>query len=149
MASTGWISNAAVNGNYHLRLAHQGGASETLLELTAKDGTILYSKAFSNAAFTDRSFWGASYLQALFNPISGYGSYAIGDFTLTEYPPEAVEPEDWIGTYMPLEAEKFNVNNEAALKWLKEGAQPTDTAKNILSEVGVMEAFHNSKRKNK
>lgn len=95
LASTGWISNAAVNGNYHLRLAHQGGASETLLELTAKDGTILYSKAFSNAAFTDRSFWGASYLQALFNPISGYGSYAIGNFTLTEYPSEAVEPENW------------------------------------------------------
>ena len=51
-----------------------------------------------------------------------------------------------IGTYMPLEAEKFNVNNEAALKWLKEGAQPTDTAKNILSEAGVMEQFHNSKK---
>lgn len=50
-----------------------------------------------------------------------------------------------IGTYMPLEAEKYNVNQEAALKWLKEGAQPTDTAKNILSEVGVMEQFHNSK----
>ena len=47
---------------------------------------------------------------------------------------------------MPLEAEKYNVNNEAALKWLKEGAQPTDTAKNILSEVGVMEEFHKSKR---
>mgnify|MGYP003289994948 CR=1 FL=1 len=51
-----------------------------------------------------------------------------------------------IGTYMPLEAEKYNVNNDAALKWLKEGAQPTDTAKNILSEVGVMEQFHNSKK---
>jgi small subunit ribosomal protein S16 len=51
-----------------------------------------------------------------------------------------------IGTYMPLEAEKYNVNKESALKWLKEGAQPTDTAKNILSEVGVMEEFHNSKK---
>ena len=47
---------------------------------------------------------------------------------------------------MPLEAEKFNVNKEAALNWLKEGAQPTDTAKNILSEVGVMEEFHKSKK---
>ena len=51
-----------------------------------------------------------------------------------------------IGTYMPLEAEKFNVDKEAALNWLKEGAQPTDTAKNILSEVGVMEEFHKAKR---
>ena len=51
-----------------------------------------------------------------------------------------------IGTYMPLEAEKFNVNKEAALNWLGKGAQPTDTARNILSEVGVMEEFHNSKK---
>ena len=48
-----------------------------------------------------------------------------------------------IGTYMPLEAEKYNVNKEAALNWLSKGAQPTDTAKNILS---VMEEFHNSKK---
>ena len=51
-----------------------------------------------------------------------------------------------IGTYMPLEAEKFNIKKDAALDWLKKGAQPTDTAKNILSEVGVMEEFHNSKK---
>ena len=51
-----------------------------------------------------------------------------------------------IGTYMPLDADKYKVDKEAALKWLKEGAQPTDTAKNILSEVGVMEEFHNSKK---
>lgn len=54
-----------------------------------------------------------------------------------------------IGTYMPLEAEKFNINKEAALNWLSKGAQPTDTARNILSEVGVMEEFHNSKKKSK
>ncbi len=51
-----------------------------------------------------------------------------------------------IGTYMPLEAEKFNINKESALNWLGKGAQPTDTARNILSEVGVMEEFHNSKK---
>ncbi len=51
-----------------------------------------------------------------------------------------------IGTYMPLEAEKLNINKEAALNWLEKGAQPTDTARNILSEVGVMEEFHNSKK---
>ena len=50
-----------------------------------------------------------------------------------------------IGTYAPIETNKYNVNKEAALDWLKKGAQPTDTAKNILSEVGVMEEFHKSK----
>ena len=51
-----------------------------------------------------------------------------------------------IGTYMPLEAEKFNINKESTLTCLEKGAQPTDTARNILSEVGVMEQFHNSKK---
>lgn len=50
-----------------------------------------------------------------------------------------------IGTYAPIEPNKYNVNTERALDWLKKGAQPTDTAKNILSEVGVMEQFHKSK----
>ena len=40
----------------------------------------------------------------------------------------------------------LKTDKESALKWLKEGAQPTDTAKNILSEVGVMAEFHKSKR---
>ena len=54
-----------------------------------------------------------------------------------------------IGTYMPLEAEKYNVNNEAALKWLKEGAQPTDTVRNILSKAGIMAKYADSKKKDK
>lgn len=54
-----------------------------------------------------------------------------------------------IGTYSPLEKVRFNVNNERALDWLSKGAEPTDTTRNILSEAGVMEAFHNSKKKNK
>lgn len=51
-----------------------------------------------------------------------------------------------IGTYAPLDEVKINVNNEKALEWLGKGAQPTDTARNILSEAGVMEAFHNQKK---
>lgn len=51
-----------------------------------------------------------------------------------------------IGTYNPLDAEKIKVDKEAALSWLGKGAQPTDTARNILSEIGVMEEFHNSKK---
>ena len=46
-----------------------------------------------------------------------------------------------IGTYMPLEAVKYNVNNEAALKWLKEGAQPTDTVKSLFTKLGINQKF--------
>lgn len=52
-----------------------------------------------------------------------------------------------IGTYSPLEEQRFNLDNEKALEWLKKGAQPTNTTRNILSDAGVMEAFHNSKKK--
>jgi len=51
-----------------------------------------------------------------------------------------------IGTYAPLDEVKYNINNEKAVEWLKKGAQPTDTTRNILSEVGVMEEFHKSKQ---
>ena len=37
------------------------------------------------------------------------------------------------------------LNHEAALKWLKAGAQPSDTVRSILSREGVMKAFHESK----
>ena len=47
-----------------------------------------------------------------------------------------------VGTYSPLEDSKVNINEEVAMKWLKEGAMPTDTVKNIFSKVGIMEKFH-------
>ena len=52
-----------------------------------------------------------------------------------------------LGTYNPLKnPAEIKVNNDAAIEWLKKGAIPTDTAKNILSKVGVMEAYHNLKQ---
>ena len=33
------------------------------------------------------------------------------------------------------------------IKWLNMGAMPTDTVRSIFSQVGIMEKFHNSKRK--
>lgn len=50
-----------------------------------------------------------------------------------------------VGTYSPLENSKIDVNEEVALKWLRNGAMPTDTVKNLLSKAGVMEKFHNEK----
>ncbi len=51
-----------------------------------------------------------------------------------------------IGTYNPVKADApVELNHEAALKWLKAGAQPSDTVRSILSREGVMKAFHESK----
>ena len=50
-----------------------------------------------------------------------------------------------VGTYSPLEDSKININEEVALKWLKNGAIPTDTVKNLLSKAGIMEKFHNER----
>ena len=52
---------------------------------------------------------------------------------------------DNLGTLNPLTGET-KVDVEKCLSWLNKGAQPTDTAKNILSASGVMEKYHNSKR---
>lgn len=53
-----------------------------------------------------------------------------------------------IGTYLPLK-EEVKVNEEVALKWLNEGAIPTDTVRNILSKEGIMKKFADSKKKDK
>ena len=50
-----------------------------------------------------------------------------------------------IGTYSPLEDSKIVINEEVALKWLNQGAVPTDTVKNLLSKAGIMKKFHDSK----
>ncbi len=49
-----------------------------------------------------------------------------------------------IGTYNPKE-EAVKVNEEVALKWLNNGAIPTDTVRDLLSKQGVMKKFHESK----
>ena len=55
-----------------------------------------------------------------------------------------------VGTYDPIKgADKINIDEEKALKWLNNGAQPTDTVKNILSRAGVMKKFADSKKKSK
>ena len=52
-----------------------------------------------------------------------------------------------LGTYNPLKnPAEINVDEEATLKRLASGAQPTDTVRNILSKVGIMEKFHNQKQ---
>ncbi len=54
-----------------------------------------------------------------------------------------------IGHYDPYaktEETKYMINDEVALKWLMEGAQPSDTVKNIFSQFGIMLKYDMKKR---
>ena len=45
-----------------------------------------------------------------------------------------------IGYYNPVsEPKQVKINDEKANKWLKVGAQPTDTVKKLLQEQGIIE----------
>lgn len=51
-----------------------------------------------------------------------------------------------VGTYNPVtEPAKVDINEELVLKWLQDGAKPSDTVRNLLSTQGIMEKFHNAK----
>lgn len=39
------------------------------------------------------------------------------------------------------------IDETLALKWLQNGAQPTDTVRDIFSKQGIMKQFHESKMK--
>ena len=55
-----------------------------------------------------------------------------------------------VGTYDPVKKENnITVDEEKALKWLNNGAQPTDTVRDLLRSAGVLEKFHNSKMTSK
>ena len=49
---------------------------------------------------------------------------------------------DTIGTYNPLTTPaEIKLNEESAIKWLNNGAIPTDTVKNLFSKAGIMEKY--------
>ncbi len=51
-----------------------------------------------------------------------------------------------VGTYNPLtQPEQVTLKEEAIMGWLNNGAQPSDTVRNILSKEGVMNIFHEAK----
>jgi len=51
-----------------------------------------------------------------------------------------------IGYYDPTrEPAEVKLDKELALKWLNNGAQPSDTVRNILSKQGVMKEFNDAK----
>ena len=52
-----------------------------------------------------------------------------------------------IGTYAPVGECKVNINEEIALKWLNNGAIPTDTVKSLFTKAGIMKKYAESKEK--
>lgn len=64
---------------------------------------------------------------------------------------EASSPRDGrtiedLGWYNPLvEPSAIQVDSERALRWLKVGAQPTDSVVSLLKRAGVMERFEQDK----
>lgn len=51
-----------------------------------------------------------------------------------------------VGTYNPVvEPAEVKFDEALVLKWLAEGAQPSDTVRNLLSQQGIMQKFHESK----
>ncbi len=53
-----------------------------------------------------------------------------------------------IGTYNPIAKEKeVKINEEVALKWLNQGAIPSDTVRSLFSQAGIMKKFADSKNK--
>ncbi len=55
-----------------------------------------------------------------------------------------------VGTYNPIKKPaEVNVNEELALKWLNNGAEPTDTVRSILSKEGIMAKYAKGKESGK
>ena len=52
-----------------------------------------------------------------------------------------------IGTYAPVGEGQVKINEEVALKWLNNGAQPTDTVRNLFSKAGIMKKHAEAKAK--
>lgn len=50
-----------------------------------------------------------------------------------------------VGRYNPV-LNETEVNEEVALKWLRNGAEPTDTVRSIFSKCGIMAKFAKEKQ---
>ena len=51
-----------------------------------------------------------------------------------------------VGTYNPITTPaEIKINEEVALKWLNQGAIPTDTVKSLFRQKGINEKFHLAK----
>lgn len=54
-----------------------------------------------------------------------------------------------LGYYNPTKnPAEVKIDAELAMKWLNNGAQPSDTVRNLLSKDGIMKRFHEEKTLN-
>ena len=52
-----------------------------------------------------------------------------------------------VGTYNPnTKPATCEINEEVALKWLRNGAVLTDTARDLFSKTGIMKKFHEERQ---
>ena len=50
---------------------------------------------------------------------------------------------EYIGRYQPISnGNQFEINEEKVLRWLGNGAQPTDTILNLLKQAGIWKKFN-------
>ena len=55
-----------------------------------------------------------------------------------------------VGTYNPLTTPaEIKIDEEKAMKWLENGAIPTDTVRALFKKAGINEKFHNAKQAKK
>ena len=53
-----------------------------------------------------------------------------------------------VGTYNPIvEPAEVKIDEDLAMKWLANGAIPTDTVRGLFKQEGIMKKFHESKNK--
>ena len=51
-----------------------------------------------------------------------------------------------VGTYNPItEPAQISIDEEVAMKWLRNGAIPTDTVRDLFKKQGILEKFHNER----
>jgi small subunit ribosomal protein S16 len=51
-----------------------------------------------------------------------------------------------LGFYNPTTSPaEVKIDESLALKWLSEGAQPSDTVRNLFSQAGILKKFHDAK----
>ncbi|MDD2519208.1 MAG: 30S ribosomal protein S16 [Bacilli bacterium] len=51
-----------------------------------------------------------------------------------------------LGTYNPLmEPAEIKLEEELVLKWLRTGAEPTETVRTLFRKTGILEKFHNER----
>lgn len=53
---------------------------------------------------------------------------------------------EYLGKYQPIvNGKQFDVDEEKVLKWLKQGAQPTDTIRELLKKEGIWQKYTGAK----